>query len=310
MKTYDIIQILHRIAFGGALLAAVTLLPACEDDPAVPDEELSTDPGKSEEPESLHLIDYNILEGMKLDKGSNFDNFVTWVQKKDPDIMTLCECNNFTEESLKALSTRYGHPYAVLCKETGFPVAITSKYPIELRNRMLDGTPLWHGALHVRIKNINVVALHLYPFGKYPNSDAGAAGSGDAYRDEEIGYILDNTIRRYPTEPFWVMCGDFNSYSPKDEEVLGDQYYNTHKTVLGSGYHDALRDRHSVFFRTVPTVYGGWNGEAGRRIDFIYASQGVMREIDRSEVLYDDFTDTHSDHYPVMIEFRHYPSEN
>ena len=33
-----------------------------------------------------------------------------------------------------------------------------------------------------------------------------------------------------------------------------------------------------------------------------------MREITYSFVLYDEFTANYSDHYPVMIEFRHYPS--
>ena len=78
--------------------------------------------------------------------------------------------------------------------------------------------------------------------------------------------------------------------------------------MLRSGYSDALRDRHSQFFHTVPTAYSSGDGSALRRIDYIYASQAVMREITYSGVIYDEFTATHSDHYPVMIEFRHYPS--
>lgn len=146
MKTYDTIQMLRRLAFGATLLTATALLPACDDDPAAPDEELTTDPGTSVQPETLRFISYNILEGMKLDKAQNFDNFVDWVKEKDPDFMALCECNAFTEESLTALAGRYGHPYAILCKESGFPVGLTSKYPIELRNRLLEDVPLWHGA--------------------------------------------------------------------------------------------------------------------------------------------------------------------
>lgn len=309
MKTHNIIDFLRRMAFGGTLLAAAALLPACDDDPAVPDEELTTDPGTSVQPETLRFINYNILEGMKLDKGQNFDNFVEWVKEKDPDFMALCECNYFTEESLTALANRYGHPYAVLCKETGYPVGLTSKYPIELRNRLLEDVPLWHGAIHARIKDINVVVLHLYPFGTYPNGQ-GAAGTGNTYRDREINCILDSTIRRYPVEPLWLMSGDFNSYSPKDADAMpAGTYFETHSTVLKSGYFDALRDHHSRFFHTVPTPYGGWTPESKtQRIDFIYASQAVMREITYSFVLYDEFTAHHSDHYPVMIEFRHYPS--
>ena len=277
MKTYDTIQMLRRLAFGATLLTATALLPACDDDPAAPDEELTTDPGTSVQPETLRFISYNILEGMKLDKAQNFDNFVDWVKEKDPDFMALCECNAFTEESLTALAGRYGHPYAILCKESGFPVGLTSKYPIELRNRLLEDVPLWHGAIHTRIKDINVVVLHLYPFGTYPNGQ-GAAGTG-------------------------------NTYSPKDADAMpANTYFETHSIVLKSGYCDALRDRHSQFFHTVPTPYNGESTADQRRIDFIYASQAVMREITDSRIIYDEFTATHSDHYPVMIEFRHYPS--
>lgn len=85
MKTYDTIQMLRRLAFGATLLTATALLPACDDDPAALDEELTTDPGTSVQPETLRFISYNILEGMKLDKAQNFDNFVDWVKEKDPD---------------------------------------------------------------------------------------------------------------------------------------------------------------------------------------------------------------------------------
>ena len=81
MKTYDMTHHLRRLVFGGLLLAAAALLPGCEDDPAVPDEEISTDPGTSAEPETLRFISYNILEGMKLDKQQNFDNFAAWVRE-------------------------------------------------------------------------------------------------------------------------------------------------------------------------------------------------------------------------------------
>ncbi len=299
------IHFIKPIAFAAILLTTTALFSACEDDPAIPDETLTTDPGTDAKPETLRLISYNILEGMKEDKEANFDNFVAWVKEKNPDMMALEECNYFTEESLAALSTRWGHPYAVICKETGYPVALTSKYPIELRNRLLDNVPLWHGAIHTRIKDINVVVLHLYPFG----DDRYDIPSGDKYRTNEIKCILDSTIRRYPIEPLWVMCGDFNSYSSKDKDVMGDdEYYETHTTVLQSGYFDVLRDRHNQFFPTIPTEKHRSSGSVDRRLDYIYVSQPVMREMIYSGVIYDDFTDKYSDHYPVMIEFRHYPS--
>ncbi|MEG0806786.1 MAG: endonuclease/exonuclease/phosphatase family protein [Alistipes sp.] len=311
MKTYSIQSTLHYLSLVVAFAATAMLLPACEDDPVVVDEQLTTKPdtGTETEPETFRFISYNILEGMKLDKDNNFDNFVAWVQAKDPDFMALQECNGLTQETLTALAARYGHPHALVCKEEGYSVGLTSKYPIELRNRLLsteeNPLPLYHGAIFTRIKDINVVVLHLYPFG----AALDGMPNGDAYRTREINYILDNTIRRYPAEPLWLMSGDFNSYSAKDADALGERYYDTHNTVLQSGYYDVIRDRHNYFMRTTPTVYGKWvEGVVGSRLDFIYCSKNILRQMTSSDIIYDDFTNNYSDHYPVMIEFRHYPS--
>ena len=304
MKRYENIRcVLNRMVFGAALLAAASGIPACDNDDAFSEESLATETGPDVEQQVLRFVYYNTLEGMKLDRENNFDNFVAWVQKQDPDLLALGECNNFTQESLLELAKRYGHTSAVICKETGYPVALTSKYPIELRNRMLDDAPLWHGAIHTVVKGINVVVLHLYPFGDNHTPEIPV---GNEYRNAEVNYILDNTIRKYPAEPAWIMCGDFNSDSPLDEEAVGNRYFTTHEIVLESGYYDVLRERHSQFYRSVPTVYGGWPEGTARRIDFIYASQSIVRDLVESKILYDDFTDTHSDHYPVLMEFRHY----
>lgn len=298
---------MNRLFLGTALLATMLALPGCDDGAALPDENLTTQTGPDSEPRRLRVVYYNILEGMKLDRENNFDNFVAWVRDQDPDILALGECNNFTEESLLELAGRYGHEHVVMCKETGYPVALTSKYPIELRNRMLDGTPLWHGAIHTRVEGINVVVLHLYPFGDNRTPEI---PDGDAYRNEEINYILDNTIRKYPAEPCWIMCGDFNSQSPLDRETVGEQDFQTHETVLSSGYYDVMRELHSLFYRSVPTVYGGWPAGDLRRIDFIYASQSISRNLIQSQIIYDDFTDLHSDHYPVRVDFRYFPAND
>ena len=132
------------------------------------------------------------------------------------------------------------------------------------------------------------------------------------FRDRGTHYILNFFLQQgaHPTLP------DVSkpvvtelAYRPKDADAMpANTYFETHSIVLKSGYCDALRDRHSQFFHTVPTPYNGESTADQRRIDFIYASQAVMREITDSRIIYDEFTATHSDHYPVMIEFRHYPS--
>jgi len=74
-------------------------------------------------------------------------------------------------------------------------------------SRILDG--VWHGGIHVKIKGINILVLHLYPFSYTPSGSN--AANGDAYRLEEIQTYLDNTIRKYPDEKYWLMMTSIRS---------------------------------------------------------------------------------------------------
>ena len=193
-----------KILYAAMALAMAVCNFSCSDDEELPTGDLELNSGSSVTTETLKVLSYNVLEGMKLDKANDYNNFVTWVSEQAPDIMAIEETNGFTKEKLTALSARWGHPYAEMCKESGYPVSITSKYPIEVVSRILDG--VWHGGIHVKIKGINILVLHLYPFSYTPSGSN--AANGDAYRLEEIQTYLDNTIRKYPDEKYWLMMGE------------------------------------------------------------------------------------------------------
>ena len=258
------------------------------------------------------VVSYNILEGMKNDKAANYDNFVEWVKKQNPDVLALQECNGFTESSLKELAQRWGHTDARIMRYPNryYPVAITSKHPIEVVKYMpenAEDNSLWHNAIHAKIKGFNFVVLHLYPFGLYPNTSSSAEGSGEEYRISEMTYILDSTMRKYLNEPDWLMMGDFNSVSPYDKEHLGnDWYYDLHSFVLENGYYDAVRERHNHFI----------NSTSANRLDFIYTSKSLLKNIIEADIIKDEFTTSQvqvsegqteqiSDHYPVTVTFRY-----
>ena len=141
-----------KILYAAMALAMAVCNFSCSDDEELPTGDLELNSGSSVTTETLKVLSYNVLEGMKLDKANDYNNFVTWVSEQAPDIMAIEETNGFTKEKLTALSARWGHPYAEMCKESGYPVSITSKYPIEVVSRILDG--VWHGGIHVKIKGI------------------------------------------------------------------------------------------------------------------------------------------------------------
>ena len=298
-----------KIFYAAMALVMVICHSSCNDEEELPTGELELDSGSSVTTETVKVVSYNILEGMKLDKDNNYDNFVAWVSEQAPDILAIEETNGFTKETLTALANRWGHSHAEICKETGYPVSLTSKYPIEVISRIRKGVS--HGGIHAQIKGINILVLHLYPQSYAPSGST--AANGDAYRLEEIQTYLDNTVRKYPDEKYWLMMGDFNSESPLDKNDLASGSninYQVHQTILDSGYRDPIREMNVNFVRSCPTVYGGWTGPTGSykgsRIDFIYASGEAMRNMLNAQILMDDFTDNYSDHYPVTVTCRIY----
>lgn len=312
---YD--NILYKTA--AMVLAAGVLLPvACEDDRETIPPTLDVTTGRTDvEADTLRLISYNILEGMKLDKADDFDNFVAWVREQDPDILALQEANKLSQEQLEAVANRYGHEYVVtnLKSDDNYPVALTSRYPIEVVQKITDKVS--HGAIHARIKGIDIVVLHLWPQSYAPSEGfsgySPTAADGDAYRLEEIERMLEQTIRRYPERRNWLMTGDFNSHSELDAAAHASaRNYDVHNTILTSGYFDCLRYAHDYFIRSTPTAYGGWvegAGTVGSRIDFVYGSKTLLPDITRSWIIQDAFTDAYSDHYPCLLEWRYYPEE-
>ena len=243
------------------------------------------------------MVSYNILQGMAADKENGYANFVAWVKAQDPDVLALQECNGFTETSLGTLAAQWGHSHAVLNpNNSGYTVGLTSKYPISDVVRLLDEPDGNRGAIYAKINGINFVVLHLYPFGKWPQ-DTGAAGTGEDYRVGEITKYLDNTIRKYPEEPSWLMMGDFNSTSPYDKAyTTGSWEYRAQNEILASGYLDLVHEAHSTF-------QGSTQG--GNRIDFIFGSKAMASNVVSADILKDEFTLSGvSDHYPVCTVFR------
>lgn len=259
--------------------------------------------------QSFKVISYNILEGMKTDTTKGKQQFVEWVKKHDPDVLALQECNGFTQRSLEELARTYGHPYAVIVKETGFPTGITSKYPIADIKKVNEN--MTHGFIMAKIAGYNFVVLHLNPH-RYQK------------RREEMATILNN-IELEAAKNNWLIMGDFNSHTPLDKDRFKPGYIESrHKAakeknpnienlvdgeridflvqqrMLDAGFVDAgLRYDESQKSKTGKSVI-----RTNSRIDYIYTSKDLAKKIDYCAFMYDDFTKIFSDHVPVMLELK------
>jgi len=303
--------LLRRALLPLCLLCAVTFA-ACEDDDSTPDPTL--DIGNDHENPRytvMRLVSYNTYEGFRRsDKAYNYDHFIAWIRQQDPDVVALQELWGWSEGQLRTLAQRYGHSYVAINAKTddNYHVAFTSKYPIEVVKLISDRVS--HGAVHVRIRNIDFVTLHTWPMSTAPTSEHGSAYSptatdGNSYRLEEITRILDETIGKYSERKFWLLAGDFNAYSLLDADAYsGNPDYAVHRAVLGRGYYDAQRELHDYFISTLLSET--------KRLDFIYVSKSVLADVVRAEVIRDDYTSNPaiaSDHYPCLVEFRRYLDE-
>ncbi|MCC8424579.1 endonuclease/exonuclease/phosphatase family protein [Mucilaginibacter sp. UR6-11] len=252
--------------------------------------------------QKMRIISYNIEEGMKADTSKGKKDFVAWIKSLDPDIMALEECNKFTQASLEELAHSYGHPYAIIVKEKGYPTAITSKYPIVNVQKITDN--MTHGFITCKIKDLNVVVLHLNPH-QYQK------------RREEIAVIL-NTIAASPEKKKWLMMGDFNSISPLDKDKYADgkllaylidqkQKHSFHANLVDDRELDYQVQQQILDFGLKDTGKAfeavSKNPPTRSRIDYIYVSRDLMPKVTASHFIVDEFTAHHSDHKPMMMEF-------
>lgn len=244
---------------------------------------------------TIKLISYNIYYGLRLDPSTEKTTFIDWISKHDPDIVAIQEANGFTGSSLATMADSYGHSYSVLLRETGFPVALTSRYPITNIKRVFTSSS--QGYIFANILDYNIIVLHLN-------------ASSEELRQAEMETILSNTIDTYPFRKKWLIMGDFNCVSPLDADALenasGVKNYAIQSRLLD--YYkmiDVIKLRHQEFVSTCRTKkfledMGDPNWIT--RYDFVYTSQDLKNNIVNSQVIKDVYTDTISDHYPILLE--------
>lgn len=154
---------------------------------------------------TLKVITYNIWNGYDWGEDEDRRNRVNaWVNNQNPDIVALQELCKYTSEKLAEDAHSWGHDYSILLKTNGYSVGLTSKYPIELKEKIRKG--MHHGALHCKTMGIDVFVIHFHP-GSFQR------------RREEVAIILDKLAQVRETNPNYIVLGDFNAQSPIDADL-------------------------------------------------------------------------------------------
>lgn len=256
---------------------------------------------------NFRILSYNVLEGFKRDSLIK-NEFISWVKGIDPDVAAFQEMNNFTQKEIEEFAARYGHNYAIMSKTEGYPVALTSKYPIVNVQKVIDN--MHHAYLVASINNINVIVIHFSPV-SYQK------------RQLEVKEVLARADL-FPENEMTAIMGDFNAlsvkdagnYDEKDLKVMKDREikdsrirnlengqfdYSVTEAMENAGFIDILWQYHKDFQPTMPT--GNYTAEHVKRIDFVYVNKTLQKKAVSAEIIRNDKTDKISDHYPVLVTF-------
>ena len=266
----------------------------------------------AESPQEVKIVTWNVLRGF-LD-GTQVEPAQRWLRDEAPDVVALQEVNGFTEARLSEAAKAWGHGFAVMAKESGYPVALTSASPIEVIDRRLQG--MHHGYLHARTAGLDVVVVHLHP--------------GDwRFRRREVANLEPLVRRLVNAGREVVVLGDFNAHHPLDCAHLDNQAallsrrargknliaqrtfdYGVLARFSAAGVTDAayyLLGESAASSGTYPTRVLGHAKTADEqsrfleRIDFVLLSHAAMSRVEDVALPRGGPLDEVSDHYPVIV---------
>ncbi len=283
------------------------------------DEIMVKDLGEDLQRGNLRVLYWNIQNGMWADQANEFENFIEWVKRYDPDVCVWCEAASIykdntsvsapdSERRLPAgwpeIAKKYGHQYAALGGwRDNYPQEITSRYPIETLLKITDGEeagmPIAHGAAIQQItvsgRKINIVTLHTWPqaykygvTGTANREESAKKNEGDYYREYEMRYILDHTVNasEYASCTDWLVMGDFNSKNYSD-----DWYYKLGESSTQYLCQNMIRNNSSLV-DIIGTRYPGKmvSSTAGySRIDYMYASPSMDARVKNAVFVMDGY---------------------
>lgn len=290
---------------------------------------------------NLRILYWNIQNGMWSGQNDNYNEFVNWVKKQNPDICVWCEAqtiyktgtadvieasDRYLPDHWEELAKRYGHSYHYIGGyRDNYPQVITSRYPIKNISRIIGAEPdsvVTHGAGWAQVtidsQTINIVSVHTWPqafaFRAEDKEVSKAEHGGDKYRLMEMEFICKHTILTdsNTVNQNWIMLGDFNSRSRIDNVIYkypeDDTRFLVHDYIkANTPYIDIIAQKHPGEFKTT-------TGKEAR-IDFVYCTSPLFKRIIDADVITDNYTKPvrdpqnlsnfwhPSDHRPIIVDF-------
>lgn len=238
---------------------------------------------------------------------SKLDEASTWIAEQAPDLAAFQEVNGLSHEQWAAIAEGWGHEHSLLQKESGYPVSLSSRYPIELIEARVEG--FHHGYLHARVEGIDVLVVHFWPT--------------KTHEAEEVAQLAESLVEQGRRV---LVLGDFNCPIRHDqphfaalgyegETIDGEKRldYRMTDAFLQRGFVDLvhLHSPQDSYSFSSPALIPRWRKNleevyaTRRRIDFAFADAKLARRVTAARIESDDASvGQWSDHYPVLLRLR------
>ena len=272
-----------------------------------------------QETSPLRIMTYNIWNGFDWGKDSvRKENCIEWIKSQKPDILALQELCSYTEKELKKDALKWGHQYVQLLKTEGYPTALTSNRPIELKERI--ELPFWHGLLHCETFGIDFYIVHLSPADCEIRLDEARLITERIKKNESKSYIILGDFNSLsPFDAYWIENNtDLKNKSLQNENKKysnlrkGEFDYSVISEFLACPAVDVCLGKielQEAFTFPAPVLIGKFNQTSQTvvqnrvRIDYILASPALAKTCKKVEVFNQEETHMLSDHFPMMAEF-------
>jgi len=272
-----------------ALLLGAALLSGC------------ANPGHA--PAGLRLVNWNTYH--LFDHRAHLAPATEWLAQGEFQVAALQELVQTTEEELLRLASAWSHPHAVLHKESGYAVGLTSTAPIEVVERRVEG--FHHGFLHARTHGLDLFVVHFWP-GKIHEAELVAERAASLARAGGRVLVLGDFNGEIRSDEPWL-----REQGTLGEVVEGQRVFDFRITdaFLSRGLIDLIHehDPEARYTFGSPALIPRWSPDMEhveakrRRIDFAMASPSVAALARGARVETDDASvGRWSDHYPLLID--------
>jgi len=247
--------------------------------------------------EGFTVVSYNVWNGFN--EKSAVQMGIEWIEAQDADVVALQELVGIDASELSNIAAEWGHSHSAILKERGYPVGITSRTPIEIIERRLDG--MHHGFLHARTSDYHFFVVHLAP-----------GENRLDVRKREVEILTPVLTPLIKSREAVIVLGDFNDVSPLDvsdesRDVSVIQGFLTmglvdsvHQLAKSSGG----SPRGTFPTRTfTPEATQEQHESKTRRIDYVFVTENLNKLVESAESPRHPDLDVISDHYPVVIQF-------